>query len=61
METDFTEQAHAAVCKLFGEAVYQLVSAGRLVTNEILAEAIEELSEQEPDLAVDFALQLLKK
>ncbi|MFG6077000.1 hypothetical protein [Erwinia sp. OPT-41] len=60
METDFTDQAHAAVCKLYGEAVYQLVAAGRLVTNESLAEAIEELSEQEPDLAVDFALQLLK-
>lgn len=59
METDFTEQARDAVCRLFGEAVYQLVAEGQPVTNESLADIVVKLSEGEPDLAEDFASQLL--
>ena len=61
MAKDFTDQARAAVCELYGEAVYELLAAGRPVTNESLAEAIKELPEEGPDLAEDFALQLLIK
>ena len=59
MAKDFIDQAHAAVCKLFGEAVYQLVAEGRPITNASLAETIITLSTGEQDLAADFALQLL--
>lgn len=61
MNRDFTEQAHSALCMLIGQAAYQLLAEGQAITNRSLAEMIEVLAVEEPDLAKDFALQLLMR
>lgn len=60
MDKDFMEQAHDALCMLIGQAAYQLVAEDKAITNISLCEMIEVISEDDSDLAKDFALHLLK-
>lgn len=53
------EKAHDAVAQVIGSAVIQVTAEGRAVTNDVIAEVIEINSYQTPDLAVEFALDLL--
>lgn len=50
------EKAHDAVAQVIGSAVIQLIAEGRAI-----AEVIERTSGQTPDLAVGFALDLLRR
>ncbi|VEI69417.1 Uncharacterised protein [Serratia fonticola] len=55
------EKAHEAMCQVIGESVVQICSEKRVITNESIIEMIEMLSEgQEVDLAVEFALDMLR-
>lgn len=55
------EKAHEAMCLVIGEAVVQICAEERAVTNESVIEMILMLSEgQEVDLAVEFALDVLR-
>jgi hypothetical protein len=55
------EKAHEAMCLVIGEAVVQICSENRAITNESVVEMIEMLSEgQEVDLAVEFALDTVR-
>ncbi|MFH8134226.1 hypothetical protein ABU178_08570 [Pantoea osteomyelitidis] len=60
MSGDFSEQAYQAMCSLIGSAAYQVLAEGRQLSNESIAEMIRLLSDDEPDLAEDFALSLLR-
>nr|WP_314424835.1 hypothetical protein [uncultured Erwinia sp.] len=55
------EKAHDAVAQVIGSAVIQLIAEGRAVANDAIAEVIERTSGQTPDLAVGFALDLLRR
>ncbi|WP_431021800.1 Fumarase D [Erwinia rhapontici] len=56
------EKAHDAVAMKIGEAVIQVIDEGRPVTNEAVIEMVRVLSSYgEPDLAVEFALDLLRR
>lgn len=55
------EKAHDAMALVIGNAVIQLIAEGRVVTSETIAELIERTSGQTPNLAVDFALGLLRR
>lgn len=61
MEKDFCEQAHEAVVKVLGEAVVQVLAEQCPLTNESVADMVELRSEGEPDLAVEFALDMLRE
>lgn len=61
MEKDFIEQAHDGVVIVIGEAVVQLVAEGRKISNEAVAEMIVQLSDGKPDLAVEFAIDMLER
>lgn len=55
------EKAHDAVVKVIGEAVIQMLSEGRALTNARIADMVTLLSEDEEDLAVVLALDMLRK
>lgn len=55
------EKAHEAVAQVIGIAVIQVIAEGRAVTNDAIAELIARTSDQTPDLAVEFALDLLRR
>ncbi|QKJ88053.1 hypothetical protein PMPD1_3121 [Paramixta manurensis] len=55
------EKAQAATAQLIGDAVIQLIAEGRAVTNESIREMVELLADAEPDLAVEFAISMLRK
>lgn len=56
------EKAHDAVAMKIGEAVIQVVAEGGAVTNESVIEMVKVLSSGgESDLAVEFALDLLRR
>lgn len=56
------EKAHDAVAIKIGEAVIQVIDEGRPVTNASVIEMVRVLSScAEPDLAVEFALDLLRR
>lgn len=54
------EKAHGAVAKVIGDAVIQVIAEGGVVTTESIGDAVMRLSDGEPDLAVEFALGLLR-
>jgi len=54
-------KAHGAVAKVIGDAVIQVIAEGGVVTKESIADAVIRLSDGEPDLAVEFALGLLRR
>jgi len=49
------------VVKVIGEAVVQMVAEGQSVTDEAIVQMIDELSDREIDLAVEFAIDMLKR
>lgn len=56
------EKAHDAVAMKIGEAVIQVIEEGGSVTNDSVIEMLRVLSSSgEPDLAVEFALDLLRR
>ncbi|MFB9087117.1 hypothetical protein LU604_14705 [Erwinia tracheiphila] len=54
------EEAREAVVRVIGEAVIQLLAEGRALTKEGIAEMVSMLAGDEPDLAVEFALGMLR-
>jgi len=60
MKTDFTEQAHAEMCWVIGAAVVQLVAGDGVVSRETIAKMVAMQAGDGPDLAVEFALDLLR-
>ncbi|AXF76087.1 hypothetical protein LU604_10735 [Erwinia tracheiphila] len=54
------EEADNAVARVIGEAVIQLLAEGRALTKEVIAEMVSMLAGDEPDLAVEFALGMLR-
>ncbi len=59
MSRNFGEQAGEAVRDVLGDAVYALLAAGRAISNEAVAAVIAEQG-GEQDLAVEFALDMLR-
>lgn len=59
MDQRFEEQAYDSACMTMGEAVWQLVTTGILVTQDGIANMILVLSERQPDLAESIALLVL--
>lgn len=56
------EKAHDAVAMKIGEAVIQVVDEGGVVTNDSVIEMLRVLSSGgKPDMAVEFALDLLRR
>ncbi|MBD8168673.1 hypothetical protein [Erwinia persicina] len=56
------EKAHDAVAMKIGEAVMQVIEEGGAVMSDSLVEMLRVLSGGgDPDLAVEFALDLLRK
>lgn len=56
------EKAHDAVAMKIGEAVIQVIDEGRPVTNDSVIEMLRVLSSgEEVDMAVEFALDLLRR
>ncbi|AXU94211.1 hypothetical protein CI789_02585 [Erwinia persicina] len=56
------ERAHDAVAIKIGEAVIQVIDEGGAVTNASVIEMLRVLSSGgEPDLAVEFALDLMRR
>lgn len=55
------EKAHVAVANVIGEAVIQVLTEGRAVTNESIADMLLLLADDEPNLAVEFALDMLRR
>lgn len=61
MEASFHEEVHEAIITCIGEAALDiLVERGELGAASI-SDAIRALADDEPDIAKDFALLLLKK
>ena len=61
MKNGFNEQAKRAVVELLGDVVLDLLADGQPVTNEAIAERIVSGKGLTPDLAVEFALGLLRR
>ncbi|WP_278496120.1 hypothetical protein [Pantoea vagans] len=61
MELEFETQAHDAACMAMGEAVWQLIVTGEIVSQEAIARMVVELSERRPDLAESIALSVLRQ
>lgn len=59
MEQEFETQAYDAVCRVMGEAVWQLVAGGEPVRPDNIASRILALSERSDDLAPSIALSVL--
>jgi len=59
MEQEFEAQAHAAACMAMGEAVWQLIATGEIVSQEAIARMVVELSERRTELAESIALSVL--
>lgn len=59
MEQEFEAQAYDAVCRVMGEAVWQLVAGGEPVGSDSIASRILALSERRDDLAASIALSVL--
>ncbi|MGV3346377.1 hypothetical protein ACGVWS_11800 [Enterobacteriaceae bacterium LUAb1] len=56
------EKAYDAVAMKIGDAVIQVIDEGGVVTNESVIEMLKMLSSGgDPDLAVEFALDLLRR
>lgn len=56
------ENAHDAVAQVIGEAVIQVIADGEVVMSETIARMIEMLYiDDRGDLAVEFALDLLRR
>lgn len=56
------ERAHDAVAMKIGEAVIQVIDEGGAVTNDSVIEMLRVLSRGgDADLAVEFALDLLRR
>lgn len=56
------EKAHDAVAMKIGEAVIQVIDEGGVVTKGAVIEMLRVLSSAgDPDLAVEFALDLLRR
>lgn len=56
------EKAHDAVAMKIGEAVIQVVDEGGVVTNDSVIKMLRVLSSGgKPDMAVEFALDLLQR
>lgn len=55
------EKAHDAAVKVLGEAVAQVLAEERPVTNESIREMVAMLAGDEPDLAVEFAMDMLRE
>lgn len=60
MEQEFDAQAYEAVCMTMGEAVWQIVASGEMISQEAIARMILQLSEQKPDLVNSIALSVLR-
>lgn len=59
MEQEFEAQAYDAVCRVMGEAIWQLVAGGEPVRPENIANKILALSGRRDDLAASIALSVL--
>jgi len=59
MDNGFEEQAHDAACMVMGEAVWQLIATGEMVSQEAIARIVVELSERRTELAESIALSVL--
>lgn len=56
------EKAHDTVAMKIGEAVIQVIDEGGAVTNATVIEMLRVLSSgSEPDMAVEFSLDLLRR
>ncbi len=54
------EKAQEATALVIGDAVIQLISDGRDVSRESIADMVSMMAGDEPDLAVEFSLDLLR-
>nr|WP_154325072.1 hypothetical protein [Pantoea sp. 201603H] len=54
------EKAQVGTAQVIGDAVIQLIAEGRAITKESIREMVELLADAEPDLAVEFAIWLLR-
>ncbi len=54
------EKAHDETCRTIGAAVVQLIAEGREVNRESIADMVSMMAGDEPDLAVEFSLDLLR-
>ena len=61
MEASFDEQVHEAIVRCIGEAALQILVQGGELSAASVSDAIRALADDEPDIAKDFALLLLKK
>jgi hypothetical protein len=59
MDNGFEEQAHDAACVVMGEAVWQLIATGEMVSQEAIARMVVDLSERRAELAESIALSVL--
>jgi len=60
MNQGFEAQAYGAACMAIGEAVWELITIEKPVTQKAIARMVEELSERRPDLAESIALSVLR-
>ncbi|MGV6480774.1 hypothetical protein ACT2VT_000188 [Pantoea agglomerans] len=61
MKEEFEAQAYDAACRAMGEAVWQIIAIGQVVSQEAIAKMVVELSEWRPDLAESIALSVLRQ
>lgn len=59
MDSGFEEQAHDTACMVMGEAVWQLIATGEMVSQEAIARMVVDLSERRAELAESIALSVL--
>jgi hypothetical protein len=55
------DNEHEALQRVLGEKVYRVASEGMPITNESLAEVIRLLSDDDPDLSIKIALDMLMR
>lgn len=60
MEQQFEAQAYDAACRAMGEAVWQLIAKGEILSQDAIAGMVVELSEGRLDLADSIALSVLR-
>lgn len=60
MEASFDEEVHEAIVRCIGEAALDILAQGGELSAVSVSDAIRELADDEPDIARDFALLLLK-
>jgi len=59
MEQEFEAQAYDAACMIMGEAVWQLIATGQVVSQEEIARMVAKFSEPRNGLATSIALSVL--